>query len=113
MNRFDNRALLLSVQCPKLVIVGREDTLAPPEETAAGIREFVSGNIRTRSGEAPARSDCGERKPPHRECRLFAAPGVSPRRFSIEQFAFALQAPGVARKRSFVPHHPVTRDRDC
>ena len=38
MNRFDNRALLLSVQCPKLVIVGREDTLAPPEETAAGIR---------------------------------------------------------------------------
>src|SRR6266404_6576295 len=33
-------------------------------------------------------------------------------RFPIEQHALALHAPGIARKRTVVPHHPVTRDRD-
>ncbi len=40
MGRPDNRPLLPSINCPTLVLVGREDALTPPElsqEIAAGI----------------------------------------------------------------------------
>jgi pimeloyl-ACP methyl ester carboxylesterase len=40
MARPDNRALLPSISCPTLVLVGRQDALTPPslaEEIAAGI----------------------------------------------------------------------------
>jgi pimeloyl-ACP methyl ester carboxylesterase len=42
MGRPDNAALLASIRCPTLVIVGREDVLTPPE-LAQGIARGISG----------------------------------------------------------------------
>src|SRR5712692_8450277 len=52
-----------------------------------------------------------------RFCRCIGLPwaatsSTTMRRFPIEQRPLALHAPGVTRKRTVVPHHPVTRDGD-